>query len=189
MTYKGIEEVKMSKYSNQVYLNQMFDNVTKFIGDVITTGDNTTYTITTAGDYYYTPYKVWDYKDTFWIDLWNHDFTIPSVPSYPVSNYSILKDGSSLIEIAVSGFDEDEILIEKVESKIIVKGKKEKKEEKVKKYLYKNIASRDFELEFQGSDSWDYSKIEAEIDKGILSIRIPLKEDFKPLEIPIKKKK
>jgi HSP20 family molecular chaperone IbpA len=184
MTYKGIEEVKMSK-SNQVFLNQIFNDAMTFVSDVVSTSP--TYTLTT-GSYTYQPKKAWEYLDWDYFNNYSFKCTSDFIPSYPVSNYSIDKEGKSIIEIAITGFDEEEIIIEKRESKIIVKGKKKDKQKEDRKYLYKNIACRDFELEFQCSDSWDCSNIEAEIDKGVLTITIPVKEDCKPITIPIKKK-
>lgn len=180
----------MSKHnSNSICLNQVFEDVVNFATNALTTSDNTTYTIGYS-DFTYYPRKLWEYTDDIWnrFDTYTFKCTSDFIPSYPVSNYSIKKDGTSIIEVAITGFEEDEISIEKVESKIIVKGKKKEKQKEDRKYLYKNIACRDFELEFQCSDSWDYSKIEAEIDKGILSIKVPVKEDCRPMEIKIKRK-
>lgn len=173
------------KSNNQIYLNQIFDSVTKFLGDVVTTSA-ATYTV---GDTLASRW-MWADDSNLWIDFMDRDFSVPcQIPTYPVSNYSVLKDGSSLIEIAVTGFAEEELSIEKIGSKIIVHGRSKKQKDSQQKYMYKHIACRDFDLEFQGADSWDYSQIEAEIDKGILSIKIPLTAESKPLEIQINKKK
>jgi HSP20 family molecular chaperone IbpA len=172
---------------SQIYINQILDDVSSFFGDVITTAAKT-YTLGTGSS----QPSMWIWNDSSWTDFMNRDFSVPcQIPTYPVSNYSVLKDGSSLIEVAVTGFADDELTVEKNGSKIIVRGKRYKQEQKdsQKKYMYRNIACRDFELEFQGADSWDYSKIEADIDRGILSIKIPLTAESKPLEIQINKKK
>ena len=86
-----------------------------------------------------------------------------------------------MIEIAVSGFESDEITVKREDLKIIVEGKKKEKEIDDRKYIYKHIAERDFVLEYTGSDKWDYDKLSPKISKGILSIFIPIKDDCKPV--------
>lgn len=121
-----------------------------------------------------------------WIDIidkTDYSDLKSSVPKYPVSNFSIDKDGTSLIEIAVSGFSLDEITVERNDTKLEVKGKrKDKEDDNEKKYLYKNIACRDFELSYDVSDKWDFDKIDIVLKKGILTIKIPLLEECKPIK-------
>jgi HSP20 family molecular chaperone IbpA len=142
-------------------------------GNTITTGD------TIYGSYQYSP--------SDWYD-WNYWWSTPSItykietPSYPVSNYSVKKDGTSVIEIAVSGFDSEEITVKREDLKIIVIGeKKEGKGVGDRKYIYKHIGERDFELSYCGSEKWDYDKLNVKLSKGILSIEIPIKEECKPI--------
>ena len=180
-----------------IYLNSMFNDAMTFVSDIVQQNSLKNSSIldnswTYIDRTYIQPKKIWELLDfpqfynNYNFKLYTKD-DLNSIPKYPVSNYSIDEKGNSIIEIAITGFSEDEISIQKIESKIIVKGKKDKIES-TKKYLYKNIACRTFELEFEGADSWDYSKIDASIDKGILTIIIPVKEECKPQEIQIKKK-
>ena len=132
------------------------------------------------------------YPQYIWIDVIQKtqcDDLKDSVPKYPVSNYSIDKDGTSIIEVACSGFEEDEIAIEREDLKLLVKGKRKNKEvEEDKKYLYKNIACRDFEIYYDVSEKWDFSKLEAQLKNGVLTILIPIKEECKPIRQSFKLK-
>ena len=125
------------------------------------------------------------YPQYIWIDIIEKtkcDDLKESIPKYPVSNFSIDKDGTSTIEIACSGFDLDELEVTREDLKIIVKGKRKDKEEKEdSKYLYKNIACRDFEISYDGSERWNFDDLDISLKKGILTIKIPLLEEYKPV--------
>jgi len=124
----------MSK-TNQVFLNQIFNDAMTFVSDIVSVPGSNSYTLTT-GSYQYYPRKAWEYLDWDYFNNYTWKGTSDFIPSYPVSNYSIDKEGKSIIEVAITGFGEDEITIEKVESKIIVKGKKKEKQKEDRKYLY-----------------------------------------------------
>ena len=124
-----------------------------------------------------------------WVDALR-DFT-PScskkdIPSYPVSNFFVTNEGTSVIEVAVTGFLKEEVTVERKDLLLIVKGTRETppedKKEEPSKYFYRNLACRDFSLDFKGHESWDFDKLEVFMDRGILTIKIPLKEEFKPVK-------
>ena len=176
----------MSKHSTQVSLNQIFDDVCLFVTNFVNASTTQIYgSSDTIGHYRYTPWKYNDWKAIYSTYTWKSD---NSIPNYPVSNYKINEFGTSIIEIAVTGFDDDELSIQKHDLNIIVTGKKKEKQKDTCKYLYRNIGTRNFELTFSGSDQWNYEAIEADISKGILTIIIPVKEECKPTHISIKKK-
>lgn len=118
-----------------------------------------------------------------WVDALR-DFT-PSCSkdtSYPVTNFSCDKDGNVLIEIACTGFELDELTVERKDLKIIVEGKRKNKEAaEDRKYFYRNIATRDFTREFMGSEKWCFDKLSVSYKDGLLAIAIPLKEEFQPV--------
>ena len=106
-----------------------------------------------------------------------------SPPKYPVSNYFIDDENTSVIEIAVTGFSENEITIEREGKYLIVEGKKQKEENQEEvHYFYHNIAKRDFQLSYKLGDAHDTSNITSTLDKGILTITVPLKEESKPVK-------
>jgi HSP20 family molecular chaperone IbpA len=177
-------------------------NYCKTIGDtnsignctITTTSGASTTVGSTVGYYNNIPFYGYNtilpfiYQPIIWVDALK-DFT-PScskkdIPSYPVSNYFITNDGDHVVEIAVSGFSKEEITVERKDLSIFVKGMREAppedKKEKPSKYFYRNLACRDFELEFKFYESCDFDKLEVSMDKGILTIKIPLKEEFQPV--------
>jgi len=171
----------MSKHnysSNSISLNSVFNDVV----DSIYTLTTTDYKVNTANKYLYSDYPT--IRDNYWHLI--ESFTYPSIitPTYPVSDYYVDENLTSTISIAVTGFSDDEISVRREDLKLIVEGKKsEKKDEKEKrKYFYKNIAERDFKVEYQGSDKWDFEKLEAKMSKGILTVIIPVKEECKPVK-------
>lgn len=166
---------------NSIFLNNVVDSI--FDAFTTTAGtiysiSNSSYTVDPPNTYYY------DYpKSYFWKFIEDYPCPTISAPSFPVSDFSLDENGSTLIEIAVSGFSEKEISIKRNDLKLIVEGNRKDKEDEVKrKYFYRNIAKRDFKLSFQGSDKWDFDKLEARMGEGILSIEIPLKEEYKPIK-------
>ena len=179
--------------SNIILLMQTFDdicdNALKVVSDSVNLNSSGDLVSNSNSDVYSLGY----YDADYWGRQWNdYDFTWwwrqPTItyhidtPSYPKSNYSITDDGTSIIEVAVSGFNEDEITVRREDLKIIVEGKKINKEEKVKKgYVYKNIAERDFDLYFQGTPKWDYDKLKVSLKNGILKIIIPIKNECKSI--------
>ena len=134
-------------------------------------------------------YQPFIYQPIIWVDALR-DFT-PScskkdIPSYPVSNFFVTNEGTSVIEVAVTGFLKEEVTVERKDLLLIVKGTRETppedKKEEPSKYFYRNLACRDFSLDFKGHESWDFDKLEVFMDRGILTIKIPLKEEFKPVK-------
>ena len=211
----------MSSKSNQVFLNQIFDEAVNFISDALsnppavlknncsspqsinycqTTGDTNSIgnctitttvgsTTTTLGYSNYVPFYGWNvltpiiYQPVIWVDALR-DFT-PSCSkdnSHPVTNFSVDKDSNFLIEIACTGFEQDELTVERKDLKIIVEGKRKNKEtSEDRKYFYRNIATRDFSKEFSGSEKWCFDKLSVSYKDGLLAISIPLKEEFQPV--------
>jgi HSP20 family molecular chaperone IbpA len=170
-------------FSNTISLFQAFDDICdKALTSYTNNSTGTSNIKTYVGDVI-DIYKDWHY-DFGWI--WTQpnyvfDYKIETL-TYPVSNSSILDDGTSVLEIAVSGFSSDEITVKREDLKIIVEGKKQKEEEtKKKKYLYKQIAERDFTMEFIGSDKWDFNNLKVLLKNGILRIEVPILESCKPV--------
>lgn len=105
---------------------------------------------------------------------------------YPPHNLVSVSEDWSVIELAVAGFEEDEIEIELDKSILTIRGEKTDTDSK-KTYVYQGIAFRKFTKVFRLAE---YVKIkEASLANGILSIHLErvIPESEKPQKITIKK--
>jgi molecular chaperone IbpA len=101
--------------------------------------------------------------------------------------YNVLKhdDNHFEIEIAVAGFEKEDIKIEVDQDQLIIKGQR-LRDEDTDKYLHRGLAARDFER------SWtlaEYMEVgDAELTNGILSVKLTriVPEALKPRLIAIK---
>jgi molecular chaperone IbpA len=101
--------------------------------------------------------------------------------------YNVLKhdDNHFEIEIAVAGFEKEDITIEVDQDQLIIKGQR-LKDEDADKYLHRGLAARDFER------SWtlaEYMEVgDAELTNGILRVKLTriVPDALKPRLIAIK---
>ncbi len=108
-----------------------------------------------------------------------------SVPNYPP--YNVLKHDEDHfeIEVAVAGFDKEDISIEVDQNQLTIKGNRQKDDD-ASKYLHRGLAARDFERTFTLAD---YMVVgDAELTNGILRVKITrvVPEALKPRLIAIK---
>jgi HSP20 family molecular chaperone IbpA len=139
------------------------------------------------------PFYLSEVMDKVFQDFFNDSFfttSIPKIPyqerfhfqvtSYPVSNLYIEKDGTSVYEIAVTGFDKDEINIEIEGKTLIVTGtKKEEDNNEERGYVYKKLTQKNFSVDAALKDCQDINNISTSLKNGLLTIRIPLREEEK----------
>lgn len=96
--------------------------------------------------------------------------------SYPTDVYE--DDKQVTIEVAAAGLDKSDIEIEEQDGLLSVSYEKsEETKNDEPNYIQKGIAKRSFCLSWKFSDKFDLKKIEASMDKGILKIQIPKKEE------------
>jgi molecular chaperone IbpA len=90
--------------------------------------------------------------------------------NYPPYNVVKTGDNEYHIEIAVSGFDKEEISVEVNQNQLIVKGERAHLNDPDWEYLYRGLAARDF------TRTWtlaDYMEVEqGSIKNGVLTIYI-----------------
>jgi len=105
--------------------------------------------------------------------------------SYPPYNVVKLDDDRYVIEIAVAGFSEDDILIRVVKDELTVTGSASKSDSDID-YVHKGISSRDFERRFTLANTIEVDG--AEVVNGVLKIGLTnvIPEEDKPREIKIK---
>lgn len=105
---------------------------------------------------------------------------------YPASNIKRIADDKFRIELAVAGFNKDNLTVEVEDETLIVKGQmtKETKEEK-EDYLQRGIHSRNFEQRFQLAEHDQL--LGATLKNGILEIDVQreMPRPRKHLTIPV----
>jgi molecular chaperone IbpA len=106
-------------------------------------------------------------------------------PNYPPHNIIKYDDYNFEIEIAVAGFEREDITIEVDQDQLRVQGKKLKEEES-STYLYRGLAARDFDRSWTLADHIQVG--DAELTNGILRIKLTriVPEELKPRLIAIK---
>ena len=99
----------------------------------------------------------------------------------------IEQEDSYELRMAIPGFDEDqlEIQLDQNELRISASQKEESTDEKGT-YLRREISTRDIERVFVLPQHIDREKVEASVDKGILSVTLFKAESFKPRKIQVK---
>jgi molecular chaperone IbpA len=105
-------------------------------------------------------------------------------PSYPPYNIEQLSEDGYRIVMAVAGFDRSELEIVAERDSLKIVGRKQKTDAKPT-FLYRGIATRDFEHRFQLANH--VRVVSAAIDNGLLSIELlrEVPEALKPRKIEI----
>lgn len=102
--------------------------------------------------------------------------------------YNILKHNEDTyeIEVAVTGFEKDEITVEIDQNNLIVKGSKKEVELKEPTYLHRSLATRDFTRSWQLGEHIEVD--EGRIKNGVLTIGLKrvVPEALKPRVLKIK---
>ncbi len=108
-----------------------------------------------------------------------------SSSGYPPYNIEAISQDRYRITMAVAGFNESELEIISQENSLVVKGRKEPRDDS-RNYLYRGIAERNFERSFQLADH--VKVIEANMENGLLHIELEreIPEEMKPRKISIK---
>jgi HSP20 family protein len=95
------------------------------------------------------------------------------VNRYPLTDISEdTVSGELVISVAVSGFEKEEISIEKTGKELIIRGDKDFKVDENLKYYQKHISENSFERVIVLNDIFVGGEISAEIKNGILTIII-----------------
>ena len=108
-----------------------------------------------------------------------------STTNYPPYNVIKHDENSFEIEVAVAGFDREDITIEVDQDQLRIKGQR-LKDDDTSKYVYRGLAARDFERQFTLADHIIVG--EAELTNGILRVKLTreVPESLKPRLIAIK---
>lgn len=117
-----------------------------------------------------------------------HDDLTRNVPNYPPYNIKKVEDNKYVIEIAVAGFGTQDIEIELLDNRLVVRGKTENEKELPDMFLFKGIASRAFTREFFLNDQIEVK--DTELLNGMLRVFLEkiIPESKKPKKIPVNTK-
>jgi molecular chaperone IbpA len=108
-----------------------------------------------------------------------------STTNYPPYNVIKHDENTFEIEVAVAGFDREDITVQVDQDQLIIKGKKPK-EEDTTQYLHRGLATRDFERSFTLAEHIVVG--DGEMINGILRVKLTreVPESLKPRLITIK---
>ena len=105
---------------------------------------------------------------------------------FPLSNVCVnKKSGDLVIEMALAGYNPEDISINTEDSKIVVEGKAQKHDEDFE-YRLRDIKQSAFKQSIPVSTKFDLTELDAEFKNGILKVTIPVSEERKPKQIKIK---
>jgi len=110
-------------------------------------------------------------------------FTRPQ--SYPPYNIRSLDDDRYQIELAVAGFEEDDLEVVYQDSKITVKGDMKKEDGESGDVLHRGIANRHFTRQFTLADTIEVEGAELKSGMLIISLKNIIPDSKKPRQIKI----
>jgi molecular chaperone IbpA len=105
--------------------------------------------------------------------------------NYPPYNVVKVDEDNYEIQIAVTGYNKDEVTVEVDQSTLIITGEKVKIEDTNIEYLHRGLAQRDFVRQFQLAEYMEV--MGAEQRNGVLTVKVHrhLPEALKPRRIEI----
>jgi len=114
-----------------------------------------------------------------------HDDLTKAIPNYPPYNIKKTGDNTYVIEVAVAGFAKQDIEIELVDGKMLIKGNVQSNEAE-ENFLFKGIANRAFTRSFALDDQIEVQN--AEMFNGMLKVFLEriIPEHKKPKKIEVK---
>lgn len=116
-----------------------------------------------------------------------HEDLTKSIPNYPPYNIKKTGDNTYVIELAVAGFARQDIEIEFVDDKLVIKGNVQT-EDDTDTFLFKGIAGRNFTRTFALDDQIEVK--DAELFNGMLKVWLEriIPEHKKPKKVEVKEK-
>ena len=170
----------------------------------LTLTNGTSGTLTTSGTgTYSTPaiYQAptyndfWNFDEQFdllWKSFFDNNSTFKPIKEKAVSHPCDIQetDNGLKIEVAAVGLDSKDIdIIVDSETLRIAYRKSDDEKNKEKdeyRYLHRSIKKASFDIAWKISSKYDLAKLEAGLDKGLLTLDIPFAKENKPKKIEIK---
>jgi len=106
--------------------------------------------------------------------------------NYPPYNIIKTKENHYNLEVAVTGFQKDEITVEVDQDMLIVKGERQRQDDDEVQYLHHGLANRDFTRTWPLAEHIEVGEVT--IKNGVLTINLERKipESLKPRVLKIK---
>lgn len=120
-------------------------------------------------------------------DSFEKHFSTQTQSNYPPYNVIKGPNNSRIIELAVTGFNKDEIVVEQEYNQLIIRAtSKEDVEDSDQNYIFRGLATRDFERRFALLEHMEVG--EAIVENGLLRVYINhvIPEALKPRRIELK---
>ena len=107
--------------------------------------------------------------------------------AFPPSNYLRDKEGNLYFEFAVAGYEDSEIDLQFKDDQMILELNPKKRElQEGTRMVQQGIRSSKAKLHaFVPASKFDVSDVEAKLDRGILRVFVPIKENSKPVSVKI----
>jgi len=89
-------------------------------------------------------------------------------------------------EVACTGLTKEDVLISVEGDLLKISYKKPETDTDYSGYIYHGLSKKSFDLGYKISPKFNLSKINAEMENGLLKLHIPISEESKPKSIKIK---
>jgi len=133
--------------------------------------------------------RTYDPFDIVWKNLFEPNGTFNPIQekiNYPVDIYET--ETGLRFELAVVGIGSDDLDIQVEGDVLRITHNKKVEENQVVDYIQKGIARRSFDLAWKIASKFDLNRLEANMDRGLLIIDIPISSEKAPRKIQIKPK-
>lgn len=106
--------------------------------------------------------------------------------NYPPYNVLKTSDNDYVVEVAVTGFTKEEILVKVEQEQLVISASASKEADETTEYLHRGLATRDFERRFTLADHLEV--VDASVANGLLKVYLKriVPETLKPRVISIK---
>ena len=140
----------------------------------------------------------WNFNEEFdllWKSFFDNNLTFKPIKEKAVSHPCDIQetDNGLKIEVAAIGLTNDDIEIIVDSETLRIAYRKTDNDKKVEaneyRYLHRSIKKASFDIAWKISSKYDLTKLEASLDKGLLTLDIPFAKENKPKRIEIKSPK
>jgi len=159
-----------------------------------------------SGNPFTTNLATLEYRQPTYNDFWKFDeefdllwksFFDPNALYRPIKEKAVSHpcdiqetDNGLCIEIAAVGLDKEElnIIVDSETLRVAYRKPTSEEEEEQNEYRYfqRSIKKASFDIAWKISSKFDLSKLEAKLDKGLLTLDIPFAKENKPKKVTIK---